>query len=609
MAVTLQVSEVRAEIYRSAGGPLSAGAGAASTSLLGRIFHDTFAELVGADERKNFHAAIDEADQSLEEWRVGFINHTYQQLLGPRLRLHHAELNFSPGQVLNLWDAAQEMCGWLAELLWKASECGASLDDSLIAAEQPLRWELRDEGWTDAVVLTGVADAVCRLPEKQDWCLIELKTGRTAPEADLAQACLYHQMLAASGLDPSGALALVSFEPRKREQLFTAAQIAEAHKRLRQLIGRLAEVLPENARKLPSRPIPDQYLELGKRLEQAFAEYKAEIKTGTPIVGPTFLRFPVELGRRVTINSLRQRVEEVQARLELAAPPRVSLEDGRLAVDMQRPDRQIIYFSTIRQQLPQRDPQFGNSQVPVGVKLNADLLLADFSQPENAHLLVAGTPGSGKSEWLRTAVAGLLVTNTPDTMRLALVDPKRNAFQLLRQSPLLYTDIAYDEQAATALLERLLIEMDARYTLMSQVNADNLADYVRLTQRRIPRIFAVFDEYADLMMGEHKQRQAIEAMVRRLGQKARAAGIHLILATQQPSSQVITGPIKAIITARVGLRMQSMESKMLLGESGTESLLGKGDLLYKCIGDPVRLQSPYLPPEELDQVFGRAAAS
>lgn len=609
MAVTLQVSDVRAQIYRSAGGPLSAGAGAASTSLLGRIFHDTFAELAGTDERRNFHAAIDEAEASVDEWRTALISHTYQRLLGPQLRLHHAELNFSPEQVLNLWDAAQEMCGWLAELLWKASECGASLDDSLIAAEQPLRWELRDEGWTDAVVLTGVADAVCRLPEKQDWCLIELKTGRTAPEADLAQACLYHQMLAASGLDPSGALALVSFEPRKREQLFTAAQIAEAHKRLRQLIGRLAEVLPENGRKPSSRPIPDQYLELGKRLEQAFAEYKAEIKTGTPIVGPTFLRFPVELGRRVTINSLRQRVEEVQARLELAAPPRVSLEDGRLAVDMQRPDRQIIYFSTIRQQLPQRDPQFGNSQVPVGVKLNADLLLADFSQPENAHLLVAGTPGSGKSEWLRTAVAGLLVTNTPDTMRLALVDPKRNVFQLLRQSPLLYTDIAYDEQAATALLERLLIEMDARYTLMSQVNADNLADYVRLTQRRMPRIFAVFDEYADLMMGERKQRQAIEAMVRRLGQKARAAGIHLILATQQPSSQVITGPIKAIITARVGLRMQSMESKMLLGESGTESLLGKGDLLYKCIGDPVRLLSPYLPPEELDQVFGRAAAS
>lgn len=606
MAVTLQVSDVRAQIYRSAGGPQSAGANAASTPLLGRIFHEAFAELVGTDERENFHGAIDEAETSLANWRTALINHTYERLIGPRLRLHHSELNFSPERVLNFWDAAQEMCGWLAELLWKANDCGAALNETLITAEEPLLWELRDEGWTDAVVLTGVADAVCRVPEKQGWCLIELKTGRTAPEADLAQACLYHQMLAASGLNSSGMLALVSFEPQKREQLFTATQLAGAQKRLRQLIGKLAAVLPENG---PLPPIPDQYLELGQRLEKAFAEYKAEIKTGTPIVGPAFLRFPIELGRRVTINALRQRVGEAQARLELAAPPRVSLEDGRLAVDMQRLDRQTIYFSTIRQQLPQRDPQFGNSQVPVGVKLNADLLLTDFSQPENAHLLVAGTPGSGKSEWLRTAVAGLLVTNTPDTVRLALVDPKMNAFQLLRQSPFLYTDIAYDEQAATALLERLLIKMDARYTLMSQVNADNLTDYVRLTQKRMPRIFAVFDEYADLMMGERKKRQAMEAMVRRLGQKARAAGIHLILATQQPSSQVITGPIKAIITARVGLRMQSMESKMLLGESGTESLLGKGDLLYKCIGDPVRLQSPYLPPEELEQVFGSAAAS
>jgi len=156
---------------------------------------------------------------------------------------------------------------------------------------------------------------------------------------------------------------------RRSRPGITAAQIAEAHKRLRQLIGRLAEVLPENGRKPSSRPIPDQYLELGKRLEKAFAEYKAEIKTRSPIVGPTFLRFPVELGRRVTINSLRQRVEEVQARLELAAPPRVSLEDGRLAVDMQRPDRQTVLFSQIRAQIAVRDEMFGNAKVLIGVDL------------------------------------------------------------------------------------------------------------------------------------------------------------------------------------------------------------------------------------------------
>src|SRR5215470_3392117 len=106
MAVTLQVSDVRAEIRRSAGG--RRGAGASSTALLGRIFH----------------AVIDEAENSLDEWRAALVNHAYQRLIGPRLRAHHAELNFLPEQSLTFWDAAQELCQWLAELLWKARENG-----------------------------------------------------------------------------------------------------------------------------------------------------------------------------------------------------------------------------------------------------------------------------------------------------------------------------------------------------------------------------------------------------------------------------------------------------------------------------------------------------
>jgi DNA segregation ATPase FtsK/SpoIIIE, S-DNA-T family len=231
--------------------------------------------------------------------------------------------------------------------------------------------------------------------------------------------------------------------------------------------------------------------------------------------------------------------------------------------------------------------------------------VADFAQPENAHLLVAGTTGSGKSEWLRAAVAGLLLTNTPDTLRLALADPKRNAFQLLRGSPFLYGDIAYEEDETLALLEGLVEEMESRYGRMAEAGADTLRDLIHRDGRPTPRIFFICDEYGFLMAGEAKTRKELERLVKKLGNKARAAGIHMILATQQPSRQVITGPIQTNINARVGLRLPSpIESQMLLGEAGAEALLGKGDLLYKCIGDPVRLQSPYLPEEELVAVFG-----
>ena len=604
MTVTLQVSDVRKKIYEAAGRSQGAGNGAASTALLGRSFHEVFAELVGPDRRNNFRAALDEAESGLDEWRAALINHTYQRLIGPRLRQHQAELNLTPEQVLTFWDGSQELCRWLAELLWQAHERGVALDGTLITAEQPLRWELREDGWTDAVVLTGVADAICRVPEKPDWCLIELKTGRTAPEADLAQACLYHQMLAASGIKVNGTLALVSFQPQRQEQLFAPEKLADAQRDLRALIGEMAGVLPQTGQKPAIMPVRNEYLELGKRLEEAFAEYKAEIKANPPVVGPTFLRFPIELGKKVTVKALRQRVEEVQVRLNLDAPPRVGNEGGRLSIDLQRPDRQMVLFSQIRSQLPARDELMGNARAPIGVDLDGKLRLADFSQSDTAHLIVAGTPGSGKSEWLRSALAGLLLTNTPDTLRLALADPKLLAFQLLRQSPYLYSDIAYGEAAALTMLERLVEEMETRYERMGRANADKLTDFIRITGERLPRIFFVCDEYADLMMGERKTRQALESLIRCLGQKARAAGIHLILATQQPSRQIMSGPILAVITAKIALRMQNIESKILLNEGGAETLLGKGDLLYKCIGDPIRLQSPLLPEDELKEVFG-----
>lgn len=608
MAVTLQVRDVRAEIYKSAGGPQHAGPGMATTTLLGRLFHEAFAELVDQDGRRNFQAALAEAESSQEAWQSALTHHTYQKLIGPRLHRHQAELNLLPDLVLDFWDAVQELCRWLAELLWQANERGAKLDKTLIVAEQPLRWELRDETWTDAVVLTGVADAVCHVPGKPDWCLIELKTGRTAPEADLSQACLYHQMLAASGMKADGALALVSFQPMKHEQLFAAEKLNGVQQSLRALIGRMAGVLPGEAKPAGPPPSPllqDEYRRLGQQLEKAFAEYNAEVKTNPPVIGPTFLRFPIELGKKVTVKALRQRVEEVQVRLNLDAPPRVTNEGGRLSIDLQRPDRQTVLFSAIRAQLPPQDELLGNAKVLVGVGLDGELLLADFAQAENAHLLVAGTTGSGKSEWLRAAVAGLLLTNTPETLRLAFADPKRNAFQLLRDSPFLHEAITYEETEVLGQLETLIGEMEARYEWMADVGADTLRDLVRHTGQRMPRIFFICDEYGFLMAGDPKTRKEMERLIKKLGNKARAAGIHLILATQQPSRQVITGPIQTNINARIGLRLPSaIESQMLLAESGAESLLGKGDLLYKCIGDPVRLQSPYLPPEELAQVFG-----
>ncbi len=340
----------------------------------------------------------------------------------------------------------------------------------------------------------------------------------------------------------------------------------------------------------------------------ALKEYGARVELqGDPIVGPTFVRYPIALGKGVKISSIKGRADELQLRLGLDASPMIAQTNrGQLVIDVQRPDRQYVYFSQIRDSLPASDSLLGCSKVPIGVDLDGELCFADLAEPENCHLLVAGTTGSGKSEWLRAALAGLMLTNSPNQLELVLIDPKRNAFHGLRESPFLRRSVIYpDEHSVPESLTEIADEMDSRYHLME--GCDSIHQWSGRNNQVVPRIVVVCDEYYDVINRGKSERQAVERQIFRLGAKARASGIHLILATQQPSREVVRGALDSNIPARVGLKTASaIESRMLLGEPGAENLLGNGDLLFKDIGPPKRLQAAYLPPEERDRIFSPA---
>ena len=474
-------------------------------------------------------------------------------------------------------------------------------------------------------------------PRGSAWCAIEFKLGQTSPAADLGQACLYHMMLSStSAIDASpeqvpfdtGTLALISFRPERHEQLFDAATLASARQRLVDLIGKLAGVdssqttapagttSSTNGLVASRGPIASAYrqiatpteahLQLGKDLVATLTnEYGVTVSLdGPPIVGPTFLRFPIKLGRGMKVAAVQNRVEELQLRLGLSRAPFITIEEGLLVVDVQRPDRQTVSFDDIRPQLPAPDAKLGGSHVPVGVDISGRLICANLAKTEHSHLLAAGTTGSGKSEWLRTAIAGLIVTNTPDTLRLLVIDPKRNAFHALRHSPYLWKPLVFpDEQPTADVLRELAAEMDHRYRQLD--GADSHAHLVARSNVPLPRIVCVCDEYRDLISRSREERKQIEEQICRLGAKARAAGIHLILATQEPRRETIKGPLDSNIPARVGLWMQkAQESRMLLSEAGAEKLLGHGDLLFKDVGPPRRLQAPLLTEANRDAIFG-----
>ncbi|MBN2032073.1 MAG: DNA translocase FtsK [Deltaproteobacteria bacterium] len=615
MTVVLSVHEVREHIRRTARSG-DQRRGSSSSALLGRIFHEVAADLVRADPDKNAFSFLENLDFDRQVWCAYLAPHAYDKLVGPRIAKECARLQEQSSSVLHFWEAVQSLCVWLIDLAWAATnprgrKTRLSWKDlrRTVQAEAPLEAELCLPTWTEPVLLTGIADSVIRLPFSGNWCVQEYKIGRTSPEADLAQICLYHLLLLrnetkkknAARSVPSRSLSLVRFEPEVRELFFGEAEIASAQEKLLALIGSLAGVTG-GMTSIP-RAIKMEDLagtaELGRKLIQVFEEYARPVElTGEPIAGPAFFRFPVNLCPKVKLEQIQRLGREVQVRMGLEKPPFIGVDRGRVVVDLERPDRRVIRFADIAAQFPTSDPKCGSSLILIGVDLDGNLRFADLNDTVDAHILVAGATGSGKTEWLRTAIHGLILLNTPETLRLVLIDPKRIAFNEFRGSPFLLSPeslVFPDEQPILNVLKDLVSEMDRRYLRLHRFVQYGRNGSISSTGQSPARIVCVCDEYFALVVKEPKQRKAVEAQISLLGAKARAAGIHLILATQQPSREVIKGALDSNIPARVGLMMvKKEESRMLLGYPGAENLLGKGDLLFRDVGDPVRLQAPLL---------------
>jgi hypothetical protein len=531
-------------------------------------------------------------------------------------------LRESGSETLSLWSAVQAACKWLCGILATAEKHGIirydqrkrvwTGADQLCQPELELQWEVKEPHWTSAVRVSGVADAVWKNPETGHWCVLEYKLGQPRPEADLGQACLYHNSLSATGLANSdGALAIMTFAPELKEHFYRGNEIEQAQATLRELIGRMAHVLPESST-TPQvvSDVSEEHVALGKKVARALQDFGVPVEwKGEVTAGPTFLRYFMVPGRGAKLKTATQRAEDIGMQLRLANSPLIHNAGGRMVVDIARPDRQTVTFTSILKKLPSSNGR-GSSEVPLGVDLNGDLKFVDLASSNNPHLLVAGTAGGGKSEWLRSAVAGLIFSNTPETLRLVLIDPKRSAFAELKESPYLFRpdSLVYPpEHSAQDVLDGLTEEMENRYRLFEQHLVSDLPEYHAKTGNLLPRIVCVCDEYADLLVNRAATKSAEDSIVR-LGAKARAAGIHLIIATQHPNRKVIGGALNTNLAGRVCFRVPNhIASNMIINESGAERLLGNGDLFFLSIGNPVRLQSPYLSAEERSRIFGHGS--
>ncbi|VPC17954.1 DNA translocase, cell division protein [Streptococcus pneumoniae] len=347
-----------------------------------------------------------------------------------------------------------------------------------------------------------------------------------------------------------------------------------------------------------------------KILEATFASFGIKVTVERAEIGPSVTKYEVKPAVGVRVNRISNLSDDLA--LALAAKD-VRIEapiPGKSLIGIEVPNSDIttVSFRELWEQSQTKAENF--LEIPLGKAVNGTARAFDLSKMP--HLLVAGSTGSGKSVAVNGIIASILMKARPDQVKFMMVDPKMVELSVYNDIPHLLIPVVTNPRKASKALQKVVDEMENRYELFAKVGVRNIAGFnakveefnaqSEYKQIPLPLIVVIVDELADLMMVASKE---VEDAIIRLGQKARAAGIHMILATQRPSVDVISGLIKANVPSRVAFAVSSgTDSRTILDENGAEKLLGRGDMLFKPINEnhPVRLQGSFISDDDVERI-------
>ena len=407
-------------------------------------------------------------------------------------------------------------------------------------------------------------------------------------------------------------------EKKSRRSQESAAREVEQHaQEVSQAIEEeLAE--PEEAYQYPPVTLLDQnsddnYTEVGaelrnnsRRLAQTITSFGVDAKPGDVVHGPSVTRYEFTLDQGVKLSKLTNLADDIALALGSGGVRIAPIPNKSSVVGIEVPNR-VVTAVRIRDVIDSRAFAEHKSRVAfaVGKDIGGNCIVGDIARLP--HVLIAGTTGSGKSVCTNSLIVSLLYKSTPEEVRFIMVDPKMVELAPYNGIPHLLIPVVTDPKKAAGALQWAVYEMMKRYKLFSENGVKDLAGFNALAQRneelkKMPTVVVVIDELADLMLVAAKE---VEESICRVAQMGRAAGMHLVIATQRPSSDVITGLMKANIPSRIAFAVaSSLESRIILDTTGAEKLVGKGDMLYAPLGagKPTRIQGCFITPEEIERV-------
>jgi len=363
-------------------------------------------------------------------------------------------------------------------------------------------------------------------------------------------------------------------------------------------INELPDPIDENSKMdLYSVPEPERVVEV-------LSNYGVKGKFKDSYIGPAVTTYEIELPMGSRMGPIQRFKDDIARDLGVSTIRVLTSIQGRSGLGIEVPHgvRFNVNFKNMLQNVPD--------------KMELPILLGEdtFGKPQYLdlvqmpHLLIAGQTGSGKSVFINSCLSALLCLKSPDELRLVMVDPKQVEFSAYKNIPHLKdTSIAHEPEEARNLLDLVIDEMEERFALLNKWGAKNIKEYKEKSGSKLPFMILVMDEFAELVtMGSPAERKDVETKVGRLAQKARAVGIHLILATQYPTRECVTSRIKANMPTRISFSVASqVNSRVILDEGGAEDLLGNGDMLISSPllrGQTLRMQSPYVSDEEINYI-------